>query len=104
MRLPQWLLRCRPRPTAAADRAFLRRWAVALAPLLGLTGLAAWVLPDSAFHATTPWGNLGMAVAIVFACLLPDDYTRLRRAGGIYLIGFVIYLLTHNLRWWALGQ
>ena len=45
-----------------------------------------------------------MAVAIIFACLLPDDYTHLRRAGLIYLLSHVIYLLTHNLRWWALGR
>lgn len=45
-----------------------------------------------------------MAVAFFLASLLPDDYTRLRRAGLIYLISHVIYLLTHNLRWWTLGH
>lgn len=94
MRLPQWL---RPRPEAAAELAFIRRWAVVLAPLWGLAGLAAWVLPDSTYHATRPWTTLGMSVAIFFCFLLPHDYVRLRRAGFIYLLGFVIYLLTHNL-------
>ena len=75
-----------------------------LGPVWGLVGLAAWVLPDRTFHATRPWATLGMATAIFFVCLLPDDYTRLRRAGGIYLLSHVIYLLMHNLRWWALGQ
>ena len=101
MKRPGWL---RLRPTASGDWAFIRRWMVALAPLWGLVGLAAWVLPDRNFHTTTAWANLGMAVAIVFACLLPDDYTRLRRAGGVYLVSIVIYGLMHNLRWWALGQ
>ena len=40
----------------------------------------------------------------MFACLLPDDYTRLRQAGLVYLVSIVIYGLTHNLRWWILGQ
>lgn len=101
MRLPRWL---RPRPTVAGDLAFLRRWAALLAPVWGLVGVAAWMLPDSTFHATTPWTRLGVAISIVFCCLLPDDYTRLRRAGLIYCISLVIYGLTHNLRWWALGQ
>ena len=62
------------------------------------------MLPDSTYHATRPWTTLGMSVAILFALLLPDDCTRLRRAGAIYLMGFVVYLLTHNLRGWVLGQ
>ena len=61
-----------------------------LAPLWGLIGLAAWVLPDSTYHATRPWTTLGMGIAIIFCCLFPDDYTRLRRAAGSYLLSFVI--------------
>jgi hypothetical protein len=75
-----------------------------LAPLWGLVGLAGWALPDNTYHATRPWTSLGMSAAIFFVCLLPDDYTHLRRAGGVYLIGFVIYLLVHQLRRWVLGQ
>lgn len=45
-----------------------------------------------------------MSVAIFVALLLPDDYTRLRRAGIICLMGGTVYFLMHSLRWWALGQ
>ena len=73
LRLPRWL---RPRPTVAGDLVFLRRWAALLAPLWGLVGVAAWMLPDSTFHATTPWTRLGVEISIVFCCLLPDTTTR----------------------------
>ena len=63
LRLPQWL---RPRPMAAGDLAFLRRWAAPLSLLWSLVGIAAWVLPDSTFHATTPWTRLGAVISIVF--------------------------------------
>ena len=74
-----------------------------LLPLWCLVALAAWVLPDSTVHAATPWTRLGLMVACIGG-ILPDDYTRLRRGGQIYLLTLVIYELTHNLRWWTLGQ
>lgn len=37
MRLSRWL---RPRPAAAAERAFIRRWAAVLTPMWGLVALA----------------------------------------------------------------
>lgn len=75
-----------------------------LAPAWILVGLAAWVFPDSTVHAPESVFRLGMFVAIFFCCVLPDRYSRLRRAGQIYLLGFIIYGLIHNLRWWILGQ
>lgn len=88
MKLPQWL---RARPVAVAELAFIRRWAAVLcAPVgpcrRGGVGAARQHLPRH--EAMDHSRHVG----------------RLRRAGGIYLLGFVIYLLTHNLRWWALGQ
>lgn len=92
------------RPTARADCAFLRRWAMVLAPAGILVGLAAWVLPDSTVHAPESVFRLGGLVAIFFWCVLPDRYSRLRRGGLIYLLGLIVYGLIHNLRWWILGQ
>lgn len=100
MKQPEWL---RLRPTARGDLAFMRRWAPVLVPLWGLAGLAAWTLPDSTFHGTERWTDLGGLIAMSFAGLLPDSCTRLRRAGEVYFLGFTIYALAHNLAW-ALGQ
>ena len=98
MKHPEWL---RLRSTARGDWAFIRRWTVVLGPAWGLVTLAAWALPDSTYLATKPWIDLGIAIAIIFACVLPDDYTRLRRAGSIYLLSALIYRL---MRRWVVGQ
>ena len=99
--LPAWF---RPRATVRGDLAFIRRWALALVPAWGLVGLAAWVLPVSTYHATTTELRFGLVVAIVFSCALPDNYARLRRAGMVYLVSFLIYTLMHILRGWTLGH
>ena len=99
--MKQWFL---SRPTARGDLVFLRRWAWALAPLGGLSAWAAWALPDSTVRATMPELMLGLAIAGVVSRLLPEDYTRLRRTGMVYIFSLAIYWLMHNVRWWVLGQ
>ena len=100
MKYPKWL-----RPTIPADLTFLWRWMVALAPAWGLVGLTAWTLPDSTYHDTIPMLEFSFWVVLFFCLLLPpEDYTRLRRAGLIYCLTYIIYRLMHNLRWWVLGQ
>ena len=47
---------------------------------------------------------LGLAIAGVVSRLLPEDYTRLRRTGMVYIFSLAIYWLMHNVRWWVLGQ
>ena len=101
MKRPEWLLL---RPTGSGD------WAVH--PALdggpcacmgsrqpGGVGAPRPHLPHH--HGMGP--TLVWRSPIVLACLLPDDYTRLRRAGGIYLVSVVIYGLMHNLRWLGSG-
>ena len=44
-----------------------------LSLLWGLVGIAAWVLPDSTFHATTPWTRLGAVISIVFLLNKNDE-------------------------------
>lgn len=78
---------------------------VALAPAWVLVGLAAWTLPDSTYHDTKPPLDFSFWVVLICCWLLaPDDYNRLRRAGLIYCLSFLIYGVMHNLRWWALGH
>lgn len=102
MKLPDWL---RLQPTARADLAFIRRWAWALAAPWVLVSLAAWKLPDSTYHDTKPVIEISFWV-VLFCCWLlpPENCTRLRRAGLVYCLSFLIYGMMHNLRWWALGQ
>ena len=85
-------------PNAREDFAFLRRRALALAPLWLLSAAISWALPDDQFHLWVIWGQLGVVVAIV-----GRPKTGPHRGGMVYLSSYLAFLLTHAVRWGFFG-
>ena len=85
-------------PVVREDLAFVRRRIWPLAPVWLLAAAISWALPDDQFHASVIWGQLGFVVALV-----ASPTTGPRRGMTIYATSYMVYLLTHVVRWGFFG-
>ena len=80
------------------DFAFLRRQAWALTPLWLIAAAISWALPDDQFHLWTIWGQFGVIIAV-----LARPPTGPNKGGMIYASSYLVFLLTHLVRWHFFG-
>ena len=106
-------------PVVREDLAFVRRRIWPLSCVWLLAAAISWALPDDQFHASVIWGQLGFVVALLASPTTHDPPHAPWRTSGqgsatsrnagprrgmtIYATSYMVYLLTHVVRWGFFG-